>query len=117
MAPELRNNRGFLDLARADIGREQMIGCVFDDSKSTMAINEGSDMTYFNEMGDEVLALDDLQNIGLADGEASLRYCLGTDGRDVLWRPVCMPDVLIETMDEIGVNYMRLWKGMSGHQV
>lgn len=59
-----------------------MVGCVFDDSQSTMVISEGSDVTYFNEMGDEVLALDDLQNIGLADGEAS--KVLRRDGKP--WR-------------------------------
>lgn len=60
MVPESRSNRGFLDLARVDIVCEQMVGCVFDDSQSIMVISKGSDVTYFNEMGDEVLALDDL---------------------------------------------------------
>lgn len=40
-----------------------MIGCVFG-SQSTMVINEGSDVTHFNEVGDEVLTL------GLSDSEA-----------------------------------------------
>ncbi|KAJ5424462.1 Male sterility NAD-binding [Penicillium cf. griseofulvum] len=117
-APESRSNRGFLDLVRVDTVCEQILGRVFDGSQSTIDINEGSDVTYFNEVGDEVLGLDGLYNIGLADGEAYevlpreewMRLALAAG----LHSGVA---VLIETMDEVNVNYPRLWKGMSGCQV
>jgi acyl transferase domain-containing protein/thioester reductase-like protein/NAD(P)-dependent dehydrogenase (short-subunit alcohol dehydrogenase family) len=117
-APESRSNRGFLDLVRVDTVCEQIIGRVFDGSQSTMVINEGSDVTYFNEVGDEVLALDGLQNIGLADGEAYKALPREEWTRRAVAAGL-HPGVamLIETMDEVNVNYPRLWKGMSGRRV
>ncbi|KXG46602.1 Male sterility, NAD-binding [Penicillium griseofulvum] len=117
-APESRSNSGFLDLVRVDTVCEQIMGRVFDSSQSTMGINEGNDVTYFNAVGDEVLALDGLQNIGLADNEAFTKL-----PREEWTRRAVAAGlhpgvaVLIETMDEVGVNYPRLWKGMSGSRV
>ncbi|KAI0477624.1 putative polyketide synthase [Xylariaceae sp. FL0804] len=116
-APESKSNRGFLDLVRVDTVCEDMMRRVLDGDQPAMAVGKGSDVTYFNEVGDEVLALDAMQNIGQADGEAF----------EVLpreeWTKRALAAglhpgvaVLIETMDEVGQHYPRLWKGSSGQR-
>lgn len=72
-------------------------------------------------MGDEGIALGYLKTIGLngqLDGEA-----LKVLPREE-WTKRAVPaglhpgvGVLVETMDEAGVNYPRLWRGMSGRRV
>lgn len=125
-APESRSNRGYLDLVRVDTICDQMIRRVLDeDGSQSKPVNiapgeKGRDVTYFNAVGDEVLALDGLQNIGLADGEGEAFQVLPRE--EWTRRAVAAGlhpgvAVLIETMDEVGQHYSRLWKGMSGSRV
>lgn len=117
-APESRRNRGFLDLVRVDTVCDRLVGRVLDQSHIIKTVPDGSDVTYFNEVGDEVLALDRLQDIGLGEGE---EYQV-LPREEWTRRAVAAglhPGVsaLVATMDDIDVNYPRLWKGMSGSRV
>ncbi|QYS96931.1 Carrier domain-containing protein [Trichoderma simmonsii] len=119
-APESRRNRGFMDLVLVDTVCNGIIGRMFDDSQSAVVV-ERNDVTYFNEVGDEVLALDGLKTIGQngePDGEA-LKVLPREEWTKRAVAAGLHPGVgvLIETMDEAGVNYPRLWRGMSGRRV
>ncbi|GAW27324.1 putative polyketide synthase [Rosellinia necatrix] len=116
-APESRSNRGFLDLVRVDTVCEQMMRRVLDGSQPAMAVGLGSDVTYFNEVGDRVLALDAMHNIDLADGEAFEVLPREEWTRRALAAGL-HPGVavLIETMDQVSQHYPRLWKGSSGRR-
>ncbi|KAI3390259.1 hypothetical protein diail_10799, partial [Diaporthe ilicicola] len=111
-APESRSNRGFLDLVRVDTVCEQMMRRVFggDDHDHDGDGSSGGDVTYFNEVGDAVLALDGLQDIGLEDGKGKAFEVLPREE----WTRRALAAglhpgvaVLIETMDEVGQHYPR----------
>ncbi|KAI1100574.1 putative polyketide synthase [Jackrogersella minutella] len=111
-APETKRNTGALDLVYVRSVCEGIIQQLFDSSAS--AEHEGG-VTYVNEVGDEVIPLDKLHDLGLQEQGQPYLVLPREEWTTKAISAGLHPGVaaLIDGMDEGGEHYPKFFKGES----